>query len=71
MTIFGDGTQQRAFTHIDDVAPIIAASVDFLAARKDAMVAARPDATEIGLRPYRPEPAAGLTNPDRYAMKLL
>jgi UDP-glucose 4-epimerase len=33
MTIFGDGTQQRAFTHIDDVAPIIAASVDFPEAR--------------------------------------
>ncbi len=33
MTIFGDGLQQRAFTHIDDVAPIIAASVDFTAAR--------------------------------------
>ena len=33
MTIFGDGTQQRAFTHIDDVAPIIAACVDFPAAR--------------------------------------
>ena len=33
MTIFGDGTQQRAFTHIDDVAPIIAASVDYPAAR--------------------------------------
>ena len=33
MTIFGDGTQQRAFTHIDDVAPIIAASVDFTAAK--------------------------------------
>lgn len=33
MTIFGDGSQQRAFTHIDDVAPIIAASVDFPAAR--------------------------------------
>lgn len=33
MTIFGDGTQQRAFTHIDDVAPIIAASVDYAAAR--------------------------------------
>lgn len=33
MTIFSDGTQQRAFTHIDDVAPIIAASVDFPAAR--------------------------------------
>jgi UDP-glucose 4-epimerase len=33
MTIFGDGLQQRAFTHIDDVAPIIAASVDYPAAR--------------------------------------
>src|SRR5438477_2083455 len=28
MTIFGDGTQKRAFTHIDDVAPIIANSVN-------------------------------------------
>lgn len=28
MSIFGDGTQMRAFTHINDVAPIIAASVD-------------------------------------------
>jgi len=27
MTIFGDGTQQRAFTYVSDVAPIIAASV--------------------------------------------
>ncbi|MFZ0964143.1 MAG: NAD-dependent epimerase/dehydratase family protein [Terriglobia bacterium] len=33
MTIFGDGSQQRAFTHINDVAPIIAASVGFPAAR--------------------------------------
>jgi UDP-glucose 4-epimerase len=33
MTIFGDGTQQRAFTHVDDVAPLIAASIDFPAAR--------------------------------------
>jgi UDP-glucose 4-epimerase len=33
MTIFGDGTQQRAFTHIDDVAPIIATSIDFSDAR--------------------------------------
>src|SRR6516164_5014303 len=33
MTVFGDGEQQRAFTHINDVAPIIAASVDYPAAR--------------------------------------
>ena len=33
MTIFGDGTQQRAFTHIDDVAPILARCVDNPAAR--------------------------------------
>jgi UDP-glucose 4-epimerase len=33
MTIFGDGAQKRAFTHINDVAPIIAESVDFPAAR--------------------------------------
>ena len=28
MTVFGDGLQSRAFTHIDDVAPIIARSID-------------------------------------------
>ena len=33
MTIFGDGTQQRAFTHIDDVAPMIAGSVTVPEAR--------------------------------------
>ena len=33
MTIFGDGRQQRAFTHIDDVAPIIANSVEYPGAR--------------------------------------
>jgi len=33
MTVFGDGTQQRAFTHIDDVAPIIAESIEHPAAR--------------------------------------
>jgi UDP-glucose 4-epimerase len=33
MTIFGDGEQQRAFTHISDVAPLIATSVEVEAAR--------------------------------------
>jgi len=33
MTIFGDGTQERAFTHIDDVAPTIAQSVECPGAR--------------------------------------
>jgi len=33
MTIFGDGSQQRAFTYISDVAPVIANSVGFPAAR--------------------------------------
>jgi UDP-glucose 4-epimerase len=28
MTVFGDGQQTRAFTHIDDVAPVIARSID-------------------------------------------
>src|SRR5207245_4087652 len=28
MTIFGDGSQTRAFTHIDDVAPVMARSID-------------------------------------------
>jgi UDP-glucose 4-epimerase len=35
MTVFGDGLQQRAFTHIDDVAPIIAGCVDVLAAEQE------------------------------------
>lgn len=29
MTIYGDGEQKRAFTHISDIAPIIAESVDY------------------------------------------
>jgi len=33
MSIFGDGSQQRAFTHIDDVAPLIAVAPDTPAAR--------------------------------------
>jgi UDP-glucose 4-epimerase len=35
MTIFGDGEQERAFTHIDDVAPIIAESINLPAARNE------------------------------------
>jgi UDP-glucose 4-epimerase len=33
MTIFGDGSQMRAFTHIKDIAPVIATSVDYPSAR--------------------------------------
>lgn len=33
MTIFGDGAQERAFTHVDDIAPTIARSVEFPGAR--------------------------------------
>ena len=33
MTIFGDGTQTRAFSYIEDVAPLIAESVDMPACR--------------------------------------
>lgn len=33
MTIFGDGEQQRAFTHINDVAPVIANSISIEEAR--------------------------------------
>lgn len=35
MTIFGDGHQTRAFSHIDDVAPVIARSVDVPRARNE------------------------------------
>lgn len=35
MTIFGDGEQERAFTHVRDVAPLIAESVDVAAARNE------------------------------------
>ncbi|BFU93463.1 MAG: UDP-glucose 4-epimerase [Nitrospira sp.] len=35
MTIFGDGEQQRAFTHINDIAPIIADSVNHPAGRNE------------------------------------
>src|SRR6478736_7471795 len=35
MTVFGDGLQTRAFTHIDDVAPLIARSIDVLDATNE------------------------------------
>jgi UDP-glucose 4-epimerase len=35
MTIFGDGLQTRAFTHIDDVAPVIARSIDVAGAANE------------------------------------
>jgi UDP-glucose 4-epimerase len=34
MSIFGDGRQSRAFSHIDEVAPVIAASIDRPGARE-------------------------------------
>ena len=35
MTVFGDGEQKRAFTHINDVAPVIAAAAELPAARNE------------------------------------
>jgi UDP-glucose 4-epimerase len=35
LTIFGDGTQTRAFTHIADVAPVIARSIEMEGARNE------------------------------------
>ena len=35
MTVFGDGEQRRAFTHVSDVAPLIAQCVDVPAARNE------------------------------------
>jgi len=37
LTIFGDGEQTRAFTHVEDVAPHIARSIDIPAARNQAI----------------------------------
>src|SRR5687768_854488 len=35
MTVFGDGEQQRAFTHVDDVAPLIAECVNVPASKNE------------------------------------
>ncbi|HKH45157.1 MAG TPA: NAD-dependent epimerase/dehydratase family protein [Thermoanaerobaculia bacterium] len=35
LTVFGDGTQTRAFTHVADVAPVIARSIEVEAARNE------------------------------------
>jgi UDP-glucose 4-epimerase len=35
MTIFGDGTQTRAFSYVEDVAPVLAAAIDVPAARNE------------------------------------
>jgi len=35
LTVFGDGRQTRAFTHIDDVAPLVARSIDVPAAANE------------------------------------
>ena len=35
MTVFGDGEQQRAFTHVDDVAPLIAECVNIPASKNE------------------------------------
>jgi UDP-glucose 4-epimerase len=35
MSVFGDGEQERAFTHVRDVAPLIAECVDFEGARNE------------------------------------
>jgi UDP-glucose 4-epimerase len=37
MTVFGDGTQQRAFSYVSDVAPVIARSVDVSSARNQVL----------------------------------
>jgi UDP-glucose 4-epimerase len=53
MTIFGDGTQTRAFSHVDDVAPRIARSAELPEARNQVF--------NVGAdRPYSVENLAGI-----------
>jgi len=47
ITIFGDGLQTRSFSYIDDVAPVIAASVLFEAASNEAFFVGVDDVTSV------------------------
>ncbi len=48
MTIFGDGSQERAFSHIDDVAPLIAGCVDLPATRCEVFNVGADEPTTVG-----------------------
>lgn len=48
MTIFGDGRQSRAFTHIDDVAPILAGSIGVPAAYGEVFNIGADEAVTVG-----------------------
>jgi UDP-glucose 4-epimerase len=48
MTIFGDGSQKRAFSHIDDVAPLIAGCVDVPESRCEVFNVGADEPTTVG-----------------------
>ena len=48
MTIFGDGSQKRAFSHIDDVAPLIAGCVDLPATQCEVFNVGADEPTTVG-----------------------
>jgi UDP-glucose 4-epimerase len=48
MTIFGDGAQKRAFSHIDDVAPLIAGCVDLPATGCEVFNVGADEPTTVG-----------------------
>ena len=48
MTVFGDGGQQRAFSHIDDVAPLIAACIDTPGTSGEVFNVGADDPTTVG-----------------------
>jgi UDP-glucose 4-epimerase len=48
MTIFGDGSQKRAFSHIDDVAPLIAGCVDVPASSCEVFNVGADEPTTVG-----------------------